>query len=148
MLPYFKWGHLTHARNKIRRAGFNYSLASCARDTPISHQELGTGPCGEGCGSCSLQEEAFDQFFVSLFLLKQRRKHPNVKYKGVKTTEFGRGTIVLTVKRASVTFTLNSADTILPLHQLYTSVHPFILVKIYATINKKFKKRYQNIRKQ
>lgn len=163
MLPYFKWGRLTHTQTKIQRAGFNYGAPhpppwhvischfhrwlrgdpdltwwgrcdsllatqphvwSCRAVGSWSCAWLGVGrarllalrmlpaavrswvpvPAWQGWASCSLQQKAFEQFFVSLFLWKQRRKHPNTKYEGVKTTELGGGTVILTVKWASLDF--------------------------------------------
>lgn len=56
---------------------------------------------------------------------------------GAKTTALRRGTVTLTVKWASLDFHFKFSGHSSLLHRFYTSVHPFILVKIYATMNKK-----------
>lgn len=118
-------------------AGVGRARLLVLRILPATTRSWVPVPAWQGWGTRSLREKAFDQFFKSLFLSKRRRKHLKAKYEGVKTTELGRGTVILTVKWASLDFRFKFSCHNSLLHQFFTSVHPFILaILIHATIKR------------
>lgn len=91
---------------------------------------------------------AFDQVFASLFLWKQRRKHPSTKYKSVKTTGLGRGTVILTVKWASLDFHFKCSSQNYPLISVLCQCASIYFNQDLCHNQQKSKKHHQSISKQ